>query len=304
MKKLIFPSILITIIAFEIYYIKDITLFVSKIINNHPDVIVTPKNEYAKDYGFEYIKQNETFIPYSYGDLMDIFYTILNNGWDDFTFYCPEEYEKCIKDLQTISNNDHTLTSINNYINPLNSFYIMHTSYDDSGEINIKVEHLYSEEKIKYINEEIDKIIAKTTNNEMSIESKIRAIHDYIITNTKYDVERNNTGSSQYESNTAYGLLKEHMALCSGYSDTMAIILSRLGLQNYKVASKEHVWNAVKINDKWYHLDLTWDDPVSNQEDILDHKYFLISTKDLEKLDNGIEDHVFDKTIYLEFKTN
>lgn len=305
MKKFIFPLILSLIIGVELYFLDDITLFVTKLLNNHPEIVEIPSNNYKKNTNYLYVKETNDFLPYSYTDLLNIFYTILNSGWTDFTFYCPLEYENCVKDVQTICNNDTTLTNINNYVNPLNSFVIVNTSYDDSGEINIKIIRLYNDGKIDYINKEIDSIMNKVLNKSMSDREKIKALHDYIINNTKYDVERNEKGVSSYESNTSYGTLKEHMAICSGYADTMAIALNKLGIDNYKIASGTHVWNAVKLDGQWYHLDLTWDDPVSNTgEDILDYKFFLVKNKDLEDLDKNSNDHKFDKSIYLEFKNN
>ncbi len=82
----------------------------------------------------------------------------------------------------------------------------------------------------------------------------------------------------------------------------MSLLLDKLGIKNFKIASKTHVWNAVYINNQWLHLDLTWDDPVSERGPILDHKYFLITTDELVKADgDDIDTHVFDKTVYLEF---
>ena len=106
----------------------------------------------------------------------------------------------------------------------------------------------------------------------------------------------------------------EGYATCNGYADLMAIFLSKLGYENYKIAttkeeisyeSNGHVWNAVKIKDKWLHLDLTWDDPVSTDgKDYLYHKYFLVNNEELKKADSGsvnVEEHNFNKSIYLEF---
>ena len=73
-------------------------------------------------------------------------------------------------------------------------------------------------------------------------------------------------------------------------------------INNYKIASTNHVWNLVYIDNTWLHLDLTWDDPVSeDNEDILDDKYFLISTDKLLTLDKS-DSHHFNKNLYLETK--
>ena len=80
----------------------------------------------------------------------------------------------------------------------------------------------------------------------------------------------------------------------------MALVLDRLEVANFKVASSTHVWNAVLIDDEWLHLDLTWDDPVSvdHSKDTLLHKFYLINTETLEEFD--INDHSFNKSVYRE----
>ena len=136
----------------------------------------------------------------------------------------------------------------------------------------------------------------------MNDEKKIKVIHDYIINNTEYDKVRNDEGDSNYKSNTAYGTLLQHQAICSEYADAMELFLNKLNIKNYKIASKTHVWNAVLINNNWLHLDLTWDDPVSDRGPILDYKYFLINNQELKDADGDIgETHNFDKNVYLEF---
>ena len=286
----------------SIIFSDDIKEIATNIINNHPKLIIEPSNDYKKDYDFMFVERNDTYIPYSIRDIRNIFFSVINNGWSEFTFYCPTEYEDCVKDVQTISGNDVLLTDINNYASPFNSFTSIETTYDDSGEINIKLNKLYSDEKINEINKVVDKIIKEYIKDSMDDETKIKVIHDYIINTTEYDTVRNNEGSSEYDSNTSYGTLIQHKAICSGYSDAMELFLNKFGIKNYKVASKTHVWNAVYINNKWLHLDLTWDDPVSNRGPILDHKYFLITTaKLIENDDDNTSTHNFNRTVYLEF---
>ena len=63
----------------------------------------------------------------------------------------------------------------------------------------------------------------------------------------------------------------------------MSIFLNKLGIENYKISNKTHIWNLVHINGVWRHLDSTWDDPVSNNNYNRD-TYFLITTEELSKL--------------------
>ena len=39
-----------------------------------------------------------------------------------------------------------------------------------------------------------------------------------------------------------------------------------LSLDNTRVSTNNHIWNVVNINNNWYHIDLTWDDPVTSSK--------------------------------------
>jgi transglutaminase/protease-like cytokinesis protein 3 len=79
----------------------------------------------------------------------------------------------------------------------------------------------------------------------------------------------------------------------------MTLFLEKLDIPNIKIATNKHVWNLVYLNNNWYHLDLTWNDPINdNGEDILSHKFFLISTEELRS--HNTEDHSYNIDIYAE----
>ena len=303
LKNLIITFILILIILLETINIKPITNFFKNLINNNKTIIINPKNEYYKDYDFLFIKNTDNYTPYSYNDLLNIFYSVINNGWDEFTFYCPSEYSDCINDVELISNNQVLLSQINDFASPFNSFNEINTLYDETGEITISLNNTYTKEEQNIINEKLDSIISSNINDSMTLEQKLKSLHDYIINTTKYDIDKNNTGESIYHSSTAYGALIEGFATCNGYADAYALILDRLGVKNYRITSDTHIWNAVYFNDEWLHIDLTWDDPVSESgKDYLEHNYFLVDNDTLEKEDGTLVDHKFPKAVYLEFK--
>lgn len=303
LKNLIITFILILIILLEVINIKPITNFFKNLINNNKTIIINPKNKYYKDYDFLFIKNTDNYTPYSYNDLLNIFYSVINNGWDEFTFYCPSEYSDCINDVELISNNQVLLSQINDFASPFNSFDEINTLYDETGEITISLNNTYTKEEQNIINEKLDSIISSNINDSMTLEQKLKSLHDYIINTTKYDIDKNNTGESIYHSSTAYGALIEGFATCNGYADAYALILDRLGVKNYRITSDTHIWNAVYFNDEWLHIDLTWDDPVSESgKDYLEHNYFLVDNDTLEKEDGTLVDHKFPKAVYLEFK--
>ena len=301
-KKLI--SFLVTIIIVGVIFInRDVIIDRLDDLFKEKEVVIYPGNGYQKDGNFIKVKQVTSYVPYNYDDLINIFYSILNQGWETFTFYCPVEYTECLNDVALISYDEVLLSEINNYVHPYNSYSTIKTLYDDTGEITVNVKYVYTSEEIVRIDNEINRIISNNISSNMNEVEIIKTLHNYIINNTKYDKTREETDDSIYDSSRMTGLLFEHYAVCSGYTDTMAVMLEKLGIKNFKIASSNHIWNAVFVNGKWLHLDLTWDDPVTlNGKDILDHSYFLIDTEELLKLDKKENEHVFDDDFYLEFK--
>ena len=109
--------------------------------------------------------------------------------------------------------------------------------------------------------------------------------------------------SNDYKSDIAYGPLFEGYAVCGGYTDLMELFLERLHIKSYKVSSNDHIWNVIQMGGSWYHLDLTWDDPVADDgNNYLEHSFFLIDTKKLLELEKT--QHSFDQSVYLEVATN
>ena len=314
MKKLIIPIICIILIAITVVFLNPLTDTFAEIVSSEPELIIKENNNYTKNIDYLYVQRTDDYIPYSYQDLLNIYYSVINNGWDQFTFYCPKEYTKCLNDVSQISSDELILTQLNNYVHPFNSFTNVKTSINENGEINLTIEYLYTDAEITAINTKADEILATILTNEMNDYEKIKTIHDYIVNNVKYDIERNEENDSKYNSYTAYGPLFEGYATCNGYTDLMAIFLTKSGFNNFKVATTPdeisysttgHIWNAVYLNDEWLHIDLTWDDPVSSDgKDYLFHTYFLVSTEAMKEADQGetvIEEHNFNPLFYLEF---
>ncbi len=279
-------------------YKAEIIDFTTNFFTYKQEIVIPKANEYKKEASYLLVKNTNNFEPINKSDLINIYYTIINSGWNEFTFYCSDKYTNCLSDLRHIADDQILLSHINNFVHPFNSYRKIRTSYDALGAVTISIEKTYTENMIKNINTKVTEILNNHTNDEMTTEEKIRHIHDYIVNNTKYDSKRIDENNFQYQSDNSYGVLFQGYGICSGYADTMAIFLSRLNINNYKIASDKHVWNFLYLNDNWLHLDVVWDDPINAKEDILDHTYFLIDTKKLESLD--IAEHKYDKMIYLE----
>ena len=308
MKKLITTFVLLGLIFAIYYYYNDIVDYVMYNIIYKDDFIRADANNYKRDYDFKFVQNTDNFEPKNKQDILNIIYTSLNNGWTDFTFFCPRKgYDKCLDDVENITNDSVLISNINNFVGTYNSYNKILVNINSFGRVNITVDHLYSDEDINSINTKIDEIYNSIIKEDMTTEEKIKAFHDYIINNTTYDEERskeiknNSITSLKHPSNTAYGPLFTGKAICGGYTDAMAVFLDKLGLKNYKVSSEKHIWNLVLIDDKWKHLDLTWDDPVVNTgENILIDTYFLVDYDNLIKTEPT--QHNFNTEVFIEAK--
>lgn len=305
MKKIIGYILLLITLLGIVFYNDTISNFIMVNFIYKRDIVIENPNQYKKNTEFQYVKQTTDFSPSSKSELMNIIYTILNNGWDSFTFFCDTEYKNCTKDVSEIIENKELISNLNNFVSPYNSYNRLFVNYNNFGKVTIDVEKIYTEDQIKQVDQRIDEIINNIIKPNMKVEEKIKAYHDYIINETVYDsinaekLKQNKEINTAENSHNAYGLLFNHKSLCGGYSDAMAIFLDKLNIPNMKVSNNSHVWNLVYLNNKWYHIDLTWDDPVvDTKENLLLYNYFLISNQELQNRDSYF--HKFDPAIYIE----
>ena len=74
---------------------------------------------------------------------------------------------------------------------------------------------------------------------------------------------------------------------CEGYEKSFKYILDSLNIENILVSGtatnssgeiESHMWNYIKLNNNWYGVDVTWDDPIiigGFSKNNLRHDYFL-----------------------------
>ncbi len=261
----------------------------------------TTKNDYFLEDNFSYVDNYSDLNIKSKIDLTNYIYYALNTGTSYIERYADKSYTSYIEELNNLTEGEglSTIVSIlNDFVHPFNSSKNIYITYGKNNPISLEITKVYSDEEIDEINKVVDKVIAENIKSNMTASDKIKVIHDYIIDNTKYDqLKYKNIEDDTYKSNTAYGVLLQGYGTCSGYADAMAIFLNRLGIVNFKISNKEHIWNLVYIDGSWKHLDLTWDDPIS-KTNLNRNLYFLIDYETLTKLNDGI--HYFNQYIYPE----
>lgn len=297
---LLLGIIAIAIVTIVHFYPDKVSDFVEEHLNKKEYVVATA-NDYYLDADYSYIK-NYTDDVSNKEQLLDYIYYVINTGVSYADGECTNDYKDCINDLKNIADDTETLSIINNFVHPYNSFKTISFTYTNKGDFSLSIEHVYTKQEIAEINYIVDNKIKDLITTSMTTRDKIKTIHDFIINNTEYDkFKSDNINDNTYKSNTAYGVLIQGYGICSGYADTMAIFLNKLDIENYKISNDSHIWNLVYVNGLWKHLDATWDDPISEYNANRD-TYFLISTDELTKLND--DTHLFDKSVYVEAYKN
>ncbi|MCI6107513.1 MAG: transglutaminase-like domain-containing protein [Candidatus Faecimonas sp.] len=301
-KSLVILGIAFIIIGVLFSYQEDLQKIYYQVLRRFTQgELVLKKNQYYRDYDFDFVQNTDKLEPTNRQELLNTFYTIINSGEEEFTFYCPDSYSSCLDEVEQIANDQDLLSHINNFVHPYNGFNHIETQYDSLGKVTVYIKKSYSKKQIQELESKIDELSQELILPGDSDINNIRRVHDYIINHSIYDSNRSDYNITTYNSDIAYGPLFQGYGICGGYTDAMELFLEEMGIKSYKISSDQHVWNAVYLDGKWVHLDLTWDDPVvSSGENLLEHNFFLIDTSTLLALEQT--EHIFDQNIYSELK--
>ena len=117
---------------------------------------------------------------------------------------------------------------------------------------------------------------------------KVVAAHDYIIRNCIYNVEGIDNDSLTDDDFSTYGVLVKGKAVCEGYAKTFKMLMDIADIDCIMVTGTvgeeevPHAWNMVKLDDAWYHVDVTYDDPNPETKEIV-YLYLNVTDEVIQK---------------------
>ena len=146
---------------------------------------------------------------------------------------------------------------------------------------------LAAADKIKDTLEPKDASKTSIVKDKKTLEEKIVAVHDAIIANTKYDIDNLNANKVPQYDHSIVGPMLHGLSVCDGYAYTFQAYMTALDIPcdfvigtvaSPGALNGNHAWNQVKLSDnQWYHVDCTFDDPVSdNQQEYLEYNYLFV----------------------------
>ncbi len=174
------------------------------------------------------------------------------------------------------------------WLNPVTLSPGRYVYADGTCESFITPEYFFTKENLpaetEKINAAADELLKGITPSMPEFERE-RLLHDRLAKSITYDL-------NEKYAHTAYGALVNGRAVCDGYTQAFQYLLQRVGIQSFMVTGTgkggNHAWNIVRIDGRYYNVDLTWDD----QESETFHAYFNLTDERIK------DDHTFDTTVY------
>ena len=133
-----------------------------------------------------------------------------------------------------------------------NCFYSFSWKYQKRGkgyEVEIEYSYYMTEGEYRKVKEEC-KRIAKQLEGKSDYE-KIKYAHDYIVFVCDYS----------YINDGPYSCLFRGSTACNGYALAFQMIMDACNIPCCYITNTNHAWNRVLLDNFWYNVDVTWDDP-------------------------------------------
>lgn len=164
----------------------------------------------------------------------------------------------------------------------------------------VAFEYCMTEEEAQYRKNEIDKNIGFFTDgvsaeaDEYHIALKV---YENIVKLITYDYATA-VGEDTYtdwdvpdDLRSIYGGLVNRVSVCAGYAEVYQYILQMYGIECCRISgvcdsgegAVEHSWNLVKLDGDYYFSDVTWGDPLSEDENNIVYEYFCLTQDELFK---------------------
>lgn len=156
--------------------------------------------------------------------------------------------------------------------------------YADSSFIQLTPKYLFSKDKIREHRQAMESRIKKLARQAVKLDEKGKElfIHDFIVQNVKYDKLK-----KEY-SHEIIGALGNGVAVCEGIAKAVKALCDELNIWCVIALSEanpekgikyRHAWNVIRIDGKYYHLDVTFDNTLSKEDTV---RYDYVNLADVQ----------------------
>ena len=122
------------------------------------------------------------------------------------------------------------------------------------------------------------------------------AIHDFIVTEFEYGP--NDTDNIPQRAHSIVGIVTDGYGICEAYANTFQLMCQLAGIDSQLVTGEVngvgHMWNIVKIDGDYYHVDVTNDDPYPDVKGRKRYNFFNV-TDDMLSINHTWEKNDYPK---------
>ncbi len=247
--------------------------------------------QYSSDFNIN--KLTTRTCTYYYSKLTDgqkKIYESIANGVKNFqSEFVIREYNAGVKEDFASEVN----VAIESFINDHPEVFYLKSQYSSyivegfNGNIGyVKVNYTDSVDVIKQKIDTMDEKILEYTSgleNKSEYEKEL-FLHDKLASDVKYS--KDEELPRQYH--TSEGALLEGIGVCDSFTKALQLLYDRVGIDSIIVLGtldgSPHAWNLVKLDDSWYHVDLTSSHSIYDETGIINHAYFNLTTISMKKM--------------------
>ncbi|MGX8680639.1 MAG: transglutaminase domain-containing protein [bacterium] len=213
-------------------------------------------------------------------DVETYLYSGLLEHQEHFTFHYNKKLTK--NKLNQLLRESHYALADYNYLS-LKEWKATYSQLGNDYDYDLTFTYGISKKKEEKFKKKLFSVMSSLKLKKLTDYQKIVKIHDYIIDHVTYDYDTADGVKARYY---AYNALIEGKGVCQSYA-SLFLIMCRLAHVDSRVVigtaeGGRHAWNIVKLNQKYYYVDATWDDQMNKRA------YFLKGSKQFD------QDHVAD----------
>lgn len=109
--------------------------------------------------------------------------------------------------------------------------------------------------------------------NKSSDYDKALAIHDWLVTHVNYQKKELHQ--------TAEQAIVKGYGVCAGYARAYTVMLGAVGIPSTVILGNKHAWNFVRADGKWMHVDVTWDDGHTPDNNNIIYTFFGLNHEEM-----------------------
>ena len=127
---------------------------------------------------------------------------------------------------------------------------------------------------------------------KMNDAEKVKLVNKYIAEEFSYNSESKILNATSSNETRSVGYFLSHKSgCCEAYAKLTMLLLRAFGVESITVTSNDHMWNEVRLGDKWFAQDTTWNDD-NNSNKVLDD-YLLVGKSKVSDAHHEVSNHFF-----------